>query len=202
MNTPLIPSEDFQVGTIIFDAAKASEGNHVEFAEETEAQVSNKNDCVTVSKGCILQTWKFFQRCADKYGMFCQDTIVQATFMVPQFIVYLKLSEQGKQCFAESTFFFAETAAGRFALDYDSVGNGRQTVTFNMDEIFSACGPFYQKLEIPINLMVTTIAFHHLVFFAVNVLKVSWTQAQRAIVISIPFYLPHLQFLGAIHNIF
>ncbi len=125
--------------------------------------------------------------------------------MVPQFIVYLKISEQGKQCFAESTLPFAHTAAGRFALDYDSVGNGRPTVTFNMDEIFSACGPLYQKLEIPIYLMVTTIAFHHLVFFAVNVLKVSWTQAlkaQRAIVISIPFYLPHLQFLGAIHNIF
>jgi hypothetical protein len=180
-------SEDFQVGTFIFDAAKVSEDNQDEFAEETEAQVSKKNDCVTVSKGCILQTWNLFQRFADKYGTFCQDTIVQATFMVPQFIVYVKLSEQGNQCFAESgsnNFFLA---AGRFALSYDSVRNGRQTVTFNLDQIFSACGPFYQKLEIPIYLLVTTIAFHHLVFFAVNVLKVSWTQAQHAIVIDIPF---------------
>jgi hypothetical protein len=118
----------------------------------------------------------------------------------------VKLSEQGKQCFAESSSYDYFLAAGRFALSYDSVRNGRQTVTFNLDQIFSACGPFYQKLEIPIYLLVTTIAFHHLVFFAVNVLKVSWTQAQHAIVIDIPFSYTIFSFTfavpgGTIHNI-
>ena len=161
--------EDFQVQPISLDAANVSEDN-----EETEARVSKKNDCVTVSKGCILQIWKLFQRYSDKYGVFCQDTIAQVTYMVPQFIVFQKLSQQGERCIGGDSNH--DLAAGRFALSYDSVGNGQQKVTFNMNQIFSACRPFYQKLEIPINLMVTMIAFHHLVFFTVNVLRVSWTQ--------------------------
>lgn len=166
--------QEFQVQPISLDAAKVSEDNQDEIAEETEAHVSTKNDCVTVSKGRILQIWKLFQRYSDKYGVFCQDTIAQVTYMVPQFIVYQKLSQQGERCIGGDSY---DSAAGRFALSYDSVGNGQQKFTFNMNQIFSACHPFYQKLEIPINLMVTMRVFHHLVFFTVYVLRVSWTQA-------------------------
>lgn len=120
-----------------------------------------------VSMGFILKIRKFFHRHVVKYGMFCQDTVAQATFVVPQFVVWEYLSRlNNDECTGDG-----RDVAGRFQLIYDSQ-DGRQTVTFNMAQIFSACRPFYNSIAVPINLLIAAMVVHHLFFFTINILKV------------------------------
>jgi hypothetical protein len=136
------------------------------------AEGSARSLKLCASKCCARSFGTAFERIKKvwkRFGPYCQDSVNQITYIVPQFIAYRKLEEMAKaeSCNSEAT----QTYEGAWPFTYESAV-GRSTVEFDSNQLYSACGVRYESIGIPMNLLLAVMILQQLVFASINILKV------------------------------
>lgn len=153
----------------------------VPFVADPE-QVDNTHDAAEssarsfeccASKCCARSLSTAFERIKKvwkRFGPFCQDSVNQITYIVPQFIAYRKLEDmsKAKSCNSEATQIFE----GFWPFTYQSAV-GTSIVEFDSNQIHSGCGVRYESIGVPMNLLLAVMILQQLFFAVINILKVS-----------------------------
>jgi hypothetical protein len=143
----------------------------VSYAEAPEKDdITNDAAKGSAKPGTLSTAWGRIKKLWKRFGPFCQDSVSQITYIVPQFIAYRKLEEMSKaeSCNSEMTQFYE----GAWSFTYDSAV-GKRIVMFDSNQLLAACGVRYESIGMPLNLLLAFMILQQFVFVAINILKVS-----------------------------
>lgn len=110
----------------------------------------------------------------QRYGSFCQDTVVQITYFIPEVIVAMDLQRKYVGEVSQCTVPNWNALKGA-AIEYKNVRAGKpEYAAFSADFFLKACSPFWPDgNRVCWDIFVAAIFFHQVTFFCINVFKVS-----------------------------
>jgi hypothetical protein len=150
------------------ESDRHSETADIETALSVSCSQSDDTENFPRRRSFVDKARNFWQR----YGTFCQDTVVQITYFVPEVVVAIELEylrvDAAKACPVRDDNPIKGTAIG-----YKSQTSSNFAV-FDNQFFLKACAPKWSKGNLLCwRIFVAAIFFHQLTFFSINVLKVS-----------------------------
>jgi hypothetical protein len=151
------------------ESDRHSETADIETALSVSRSQSDDTENLPRRRSVLDKARNFWQR----YGTFCQDTVVQITYFVPEVVVAMELFNlrvlDAKACPVQN-----ENAIKGTAIEYSSTQTSRNFAVFDNQFFLNACKPKWPEgNSICWKIFVSAIFFHQFTFFIINFLKVS-----------------------------
>ena len=151
------------------ESDRRSETADIESALSVSRSQSDDTENLPRRRSVADKARNFWQR----YGTFCQDTVVQITYLVPEVVVAIELRKL-RVLDAEACPVQNENAIKGTAIEYKSLQTSRNFAVFDNQFFLKACKPKWPEGNLSCwNIFVAAIFLHQFTFFSINFLKVS-----------------------------